>query len=486
MLIAQERAQIEWTETWESDATDYFDHQPAFHTIEWVDPSFHARWIVPLEGNEAALDQTTWRVRVWPRTELLAGLRTALPGVALGVGLLMALLVALAVRFAHMARRRARELERASHQLESEVAERKQAEERFRSIVEFAPDAIVIVDEEGRVVLANRQTETLFGYTRKELLGQAVEILLPERFRHGHLQHRTAYFSRPCLRGMGVGLELYGLRKDESEFPVEISLSPLPEEEGLLVSSSIRDITERKRTEARMARYAEELEHSNADLQQFAYVASHDLREPLRMVASYTKLLAERYRGKLDSDADKFIAYAVDGATHMQQLIDDLLAYSRVQSRGKEFEPVDLEVVLDQALTNLEITIKENDVAVTRDPLPTVMADATQMVQLFQNLIGNAIKFSSGDGTQPEVHVRAERRDGEHLLAVADNGIGVEPEYADRIFAIFQRLHGRGEYTGTGIGLSICKRIVERHGGRIWVESVPGKGSTFYFTIPGK
>lgn len=231
-----------------------------------------------------------------------------------------------------------------------------------------------------------------------------------------------------------------------------------------------------------LAERVDELARSNAELERFAYVASHDLKEPLRMVMSYTALLARRYKGKLDSDADEFIGYAVDGAVRMEQLIQDLLLYSRTRIRDWCFKRVDCEVVLARALDNLQTALNETGALVTHDPLPTVKGDDTQLVQVFQNLIGNGIKFR-GELT-PCIHVSVKDKKKEWVLAVQDNGIGIDPEYADRIFVIFQRLHSRADYPGNGIGLAICKKVIENHGGRIWLNSMPRKGATFYFTIP--
>ncbi len=225
-----------------------------------------------------------------------------------------------------------------------------------------------------------------------------------------------------------------------------------------------------------------ELARSNSDLQQFAYVASHDLQEPLRMVASYTQLLAKRYKGKLDQDADEFIAFAVNGANRMQALIQDLLAFSRVDTQGQHFEPTSVETLFGYALDNLKGGIEESGAVVTHDPLPTVKGDERQLLHLLQNLLSNAIKFRKQD--PPLVHISAEKRDREWLFSVRDNGIGIDPQYAERIFVIFQRLHTNAEYPGTGIGLSLCKKIVERHGGRIWMESQLGQGAAFFFTLP--
>ena len=256
---------------------------------------------------------------------------------------------------------------------------------------------------------------------------------------------------------------------------------------GLQISGAVTNallFSERKRAEEALKEKTEELARSNRDLEQFAYVASHDLQEPLRMVTSYVQLLARRYKGKLDSDADEFIGFAQDGATRMWDLINDLLTYSRVGMRGKQLEPTDCATVLHQTLDNLKVAIEENRALVTHDALPTVMANRPQLIQLFQNLIENAIKFHGAE--PPRVHVSASRNGNGWIFSVRDNGIGIAPEYAKRIFIIFQRLHSRKKYAGTGIGLALCQKIVEQRGGRIWVESQVGEGATFYFTLPNE
>jgi PAS domain S-box-containing protein len=357
-----------------------------------------------------------------------------------------------------------------------------QMESRYRGLLEAAPDAMVVVNSATEIVLLNAQAETQFGYHRDELLGQKVTNIIPDGFAARLVADGTRSAAEALAQQIGAGVELVGRRKDGSEFPLEIMLSPLDSTEGMLVTAAIRDISARKRSEEQLVKTVGELRRSNDELQQFAYVSSHDLQEPLRMVASYTQLLANRYKGRLDSDADEFIGFAVDGCNRMKGLIQDLLAYSRSGTNGHALCEVSGEDALEGALRNLGMMIEQSDAVVTHDPLPAIMTDETQLIQILQNLVGNAIKYHGTEA--PRVHVSATNGGEEWLFAVRDNGLGIAPEYFERIFIIFQRLHGRTEFEGTGIGLAICKKLVERLGGRIWVESQPAKGSTFYFTLP--
>ena len=486
-----------------------------------------------------------------------------------------------------------------------------QMEARYRGLLEAAPDAMVVVNRSGEIVLLNVQAEKQFGYRRDELLGQKVKSIIPEGFAERLIADGTRTAAEALAQQIGTGIELNGRRKDGSEFPIEIMLSPLESAEGILVTAAIRDITERKRvedalrqseerfrlmvsgvkdyanvmldpeglivswnegaerlkgyraeeiigqhfsrfyfaedirkglpalelkqaketgrfegegwrvrkdgsrflanivitalrdekgqlrgfgkitrditerkrSEEHLTKTMEELKRSNDELGQFAYVASHDLQEPLRMVASYTQLLAQRYKGRLDSDADEFIAFAVDGCNRMQGLIQDLLSYSRAGANAEPLREISCEDALEKTLRNLCATIQDSGAMVTHNSLPNIMMDETQLVQVFQNLIGNAIKYRGAE--PPRVHVSATRNGGnEWIFSVRDNGMGMEPQYFERIFILFQRLHGQKEFEGTGIGLAMCKKIVDRLGGRIWVESQPMKGSTFYFALP--
>ncbi len=359
----------------------------------------------------------------------------------------------------------------------------RESEARFRQTFELAGSGMAHVGLDGRFLRVNRRLREILGRSEQELLGLSVkDISHPEdrdltdrqrgRVRSGELG--VAHFEKRYLRADGrtvwVDLAVALVRGADGSPLYEIAV--------------FDDITERKHAEAALHAAHEELKRSNAELEQFAYVASHDLQEPLRMVSSYTQLIQRRYGDKLDGDAKEFMHYVVDGAARMKQLIEDLLAYSRVGTKGKEFRPIELEAALKRAVTNLRAAIQESGASVTWDPLPQVVADDGQLAQLFQNLIGNALKFR-GAGV-PRVHVSALEKEGEWEISVRDNGIGIEPQYFERIFMVFQRLHTKGEYPGTGIGLAICKKVVERHGGTIWVTSQPGEGSEFHFTLPRK
>ncbi len=357
-----------------------------------------------------------------------------------------------------------------------------QMEGRYRGLLEAAPDAMVVVNQQGEIVLLNLQAEKRFGYRRDELLGQKLTNIIPEGFAERLIADGLRSAEDALAQQIGTGLELTALRKDGSRFPMELMLSPLESDTGTLVTVAIRDITVRNAAGVELLETVEELKRSNEDLQQFAYVASHDLQEPLRMVASYVALIARRYKGKLDADADEFISFAVDGAKRMQSLIQDLLAFSRVGSKGVELVSTSSENALNRAIKNLRGAIVDSGARVTHDPLPSVLADEMQLTQLFQNLLGNAIKYRRAD--TPGVHVAARQNGAKKwIFSVQDNGLGIEPQYFERIFGMFQRLHGREEFSGTGMGLAICKKIVERHGGDISVESTIGQGSTFRFSM---
>ncbi|MDB5809900.1 MAG: sensory transduction histidine kinase [Betaproteobacteria bacterium] len=511
-------------------------------------------------------------------------------------------------------RSRTLELEHINRVLNRDIVEREKAELRFKRLLESAPDAMVIIDKDGNVVLVNSQVEKLFGYPRHELVSRPAEMLLSRRYRAADNENGARYFRETQARPMGSGLELHGLHRKGDEFPIEISVSPLATEEGTLVVIAIRDISERKLAEATRARLAAivessqdailsrdlsgrvlswnvgaerlfgytaaevigrdltlvppertdeisdnrrlikqglqvsnyqtvrlakdgrridvslsgsavmddngniigmasilrditplkraeqalqkahddletrvaertaELSRINAELEKFAYIASHDLQEPLRTVINFSDLLERRYSDKLDADGREFMGFIVNGVGRMRRLIDDLLEFSRMGQERVVRQTVDSEAVLGQVLANLGQSLAECETVVTHDSLPTVLADPGQLEQLLQNLIGNAIKFRSAEA--PTVHIGVETEAADWVFSVRDNGIGLDPRFANRIFEMFQRLHGASKFAGSGVGLAICKKIVERHAGRIWVESTEGHGATFYFTLP--
>ncbi len=363
-----------------------------------------------------------------------------------------------------------------------DITEQEFVERKFQLSVEASPGGVLILDASGRIALINGELERQFGYSRSELIGQPVELLLPDNFRANHVGLREGFFASPAVRPMGNGRELFGQRKDGSQFPMEIGLNPIRSRETMIVLATVVDISIRKEAQSAIARQNEQLRRSNEELEQFAYIASHDLQEPLRMVSSFTQLLSERYRGRLDERADKYIGYAVEGATRMQALIRDLLSYSRLASGDREPKPVDSATVVSAVLQRMARLVQESGSEIRVGVLPKVMSDETQLGQVFQNLISNAVKFRSDRPPLIEISARQDR--GMWEFAVKDNGIGIDAKDSDRIFQMFQRLHERGKYDGSGIGLAIAKKVVERHGGRIWFTSDPGCGTTFCFTLP--
>ncbi len=357
----------------------------------------------------------------------------------------------------------------------------RESEARFRSTFELAASGIAHVGLDGRFMRVNRQLCGILRYREDELIGRSVKDI-------SHPQDRDLTDAHRALVRAGerasVRFEKRYLRKDGSVVWVSLGVALVRGADGapLYEIAMFDDITERKHAEAALHEAHEELKRSNSELEQFAYVASHDLQEPLRMVSSYTQLLGRRYGDKLDADAGEFMAYIVDAAARMKQLIEDLLAYSRVGTKSKDFKPVALDKPLARAIGNLKAALDESGAQVTHDPLPTLPADEVQLAQLFQNLMGNALKFRSA--SVPKIHVAVSDKHNFLEIQVRDNGIGIEPQYFERIFMVFQRLHDKGQYPGTGIGLAICKKVVERHGGQMRVESTPGEGSAFIFTLP--
>jgi PAS domain S-box-containing protein len=362
-----------------------------------------------------------------------------------------------------------------------DISERKRLEERFRATVESAPTAILMMDRFGTIVLVNAELERLFGYARDELIRQKVEVLLPERFRATHPALRGGYLAKPESRRMGAGRELFGLRKDGTEFPVEIGLNPVSMDEGMFVLSAILDISEREQTK-KLVLAVDALARSNIELQRFAYVASHDLQTPMRSIASFVQLIGSTYADKLDQQGQDWILRTTVAIKYLQAMVRDLLTYSRIDSQAIRFEPIPMRDVLDAATLLLDAAIREAGAEVIIGNMPIVMGDRSQLVQLLHNLVGNGIKYRGA--RTPKISVSADRVDINWVFVVRDNGIGVDSRHYERIFEVFQRLHDQSEYPGTGIGLALCRRVVNAHGGKIWLESQVGLGSNFYFSIP--
>lgn len=389
----------------------------------------------------------------------------------------------------------------------TEVKKLEESHNRLITIVESSENTIIGKDLDGTITDWNRGAEKMYGYSAKEAVGRSISMLVPE-----HLEDDLWWIMNEIKSGRSIkNYETVRTTKDQTLIPVSLSISPIIDPNGTTIGASTIaiDITERKKIERhrrellerqknltkqlqaankelldiqqKLTKTIKKLEISNSELQQFAYVASHDLKEPLRMVTSFLQLLKQRYEYELDSDANEFIDFAVDGAKRMHNLIEDLLAYSRIMTQGKEFSSVNMDELLDHVTINLKVSIDENHAEVTHDPLPKIRADESQMIQLIQNLFENSIKYRKQE--VPKIHVSVKDTEDEWIFSVKDNGIGIANQHVKKIFMIFKRLHTNQEYDGTGIGLAIIKRIIDRHSGRVWVESELGKGSTFFFTI---
>lgn len=356
-----------------------------------------------------------------------------------------------------------------------------ESEEYYRTIVEFSNDMIWTLDTEGKFTFINRRSEKTSGYNLEELKGKSFCPLIVKE----DLQKVNDAFHR-VLNGQYQEYDVTFINKYGKKISLSVNTAPIYSKGKIVGTVSFgRDVTQQKKMEQKTMKITEELIHSNNELEQFAYITSHDLQEPLRSISSFTELLAHRYKDKLDPEADEFINYIINGTKRMQQMINDLLILSRINTKGKEFVPTNIKDVINKALENLHSLVDRNQAVITVDNMPIASIDETQFTQLFQNLIDNAIKFRNKD-VIPQIHISAREEGDKWILSVKDNGIGIDPDNFRKLFVIFQRLHSKEEYPGTGIGLVICKKIIERHNGKIWIESRLGEGSTFYFSIPIK
>lgn len=363
-----------------------------------------------------------------------------------------------------------------------DISERKRASKQFRLVVESAPNAMILADNLGQIVMINRQTEILFNYTKEELIGKKVEILVPNRYRDIHLHHRETFYKSPLTRSMGSGRDLYALSKNGVEIPIEIGLNLIPQEDESFVLISIIDITERKKNEETFKEYIRKIEHKNKELEQFTYIASHDLSTPIHNIIGLISLISEDESVFNNKELTQKLRYIENSTIRMKELIKGLLNYSRL-GKKTELKEVNLNSLVNDVLADLDFLIKKKEAQINIDSLPVIRVFELEIRLLFQNIIGNALKYVD-EKTSPSINISAKQDNSCWQFAVKDNGIGIPNNQKDKIFLLFQRLHSHSEYEGIGIGLAHCKKILELHNGKIWVDSEIGIGSTFYFSIP--
>ena len=362
--------------------------------------------------------------------------------------------------------------------IRKDIASKEATEKRFSGLLQAAPDATVIADEQGLMRMINKQAEDLFGYTREEMLNQPVEILIPADLHAAHVHHRNSFMKKASLRAMGAGLELYAVKKGGIQFPVEISLSPIKTDEGQLVIASIRDITQRKQLENALRR-------SNAEMEAFTYSVSHDLRAPLRGIVGFTSILEDDYRDKLEAEGHRITGIIRANTLKMGHLIDDLLAFSRLGRQEIQKMNVDTNALLQEIIGELHLPESGKKINWDIKDLPPVYGDLKTLRQVWINLISNAVKYSSKK-EEPVITIGHTTENGQQVFFVRDNGVGFDNKYRDKLFRVFQRLHGEDEFEGTGVGLALVEKIIARHGGRVWAEGIVGEGAVFYFTLPAE
>lgn len=361
--------------------------------------------------------------------------------------------------------------------IRKDIASKEATEKRFSGLLQAAPDATVIADEQGLMRMINKQAEDLFGYTREEMLNQPVEILIPSDLHAAHVHHRNSFMKKASLRAMGAGLELYAVKKGGVQFPVEISLSPIKTDEGLMVIASIRDITQRKQLENALRR-------SNAEMEAFTYSVSHDLRAPLRGIVGFSTILEEDYGDKLDAEGHRITGIIRANTLKMGHLIDDLLAFSRLGRQEIQKMNVDTKALVQEIIQELHLPESGKKINWDIKDLPPVFADLKTLRQVWINLISNAVKYSSKK-EEPVITIGHTIENGQQVFFVRDNGVGFDNKYREKLFRVFQRLHGEDEFEGTGVGLALVEKIIARHGGRVWAEGIVGEGAVFYFSLPG-